>query len=129
MTQSSSPPISDSDVAARLPLKPSDFHILLALVDDDRHGYAILQRIASITAIRLDPGNLYRRLRRLLAGGLVDRVDRDCAEGEDERRRYYHLSDFGRRVSAAEEARLRRILESEPARALARERRPEEARS
>ena len=115
---------SGDDIESRLPLKPADFHILLTLVEEERHGYAILQSIAAITdgAMRLDPGNLYRRLRRLLADGLVDRVELEPSDGkEDERRRYYRLTDRGHQVAAAEQARLKRILESAPSRALARE--------
>jgi DNA-binding PadR family transcriptional regulator len=90
---------------AFLPLKPVAFQVLLSLADGERHGYAITQDIArrSSARLRIEPGNLYRFLRELLADRLVEETQR---RDDDERRRYYRLTDLGRRVAAAETARL-----------------------
>jgi len=88
-----------------LPLKPVAFQILLSLADEERHGYAIAQDIASRTSARMhvEPGNLYRFLSELLDTKLVEETGRRDA---DERRRFYRLTLLGRRVAAAETARL-----------------------
>lgn len=86
-----------------LPLTPTVFDILLALVDDELHGYAVMQGVSG----RLLPGTLYRALSRLLESGLVEASDqRPDPELDDERRRYYRLTDLGRRVIEAEALRL-----------------------
>ncbi len=110
-----------------LPLKPVDFLILLALVDGDRHGYGILRDIEETTSggVRLDAGNLYRTLRRLMIQRLVERGERRPApDADDERRRYYRLSDLGRQVLAAEAQRLERLLLLEKTRKLVAEHAP-----
>jgi DNA-binding PadR family transcriptional regulator len=92
-----------------LPLKPVAFQVLLSLADGERHGYAITQDIAGRTSaqMRLEPGNLYRSLKVLLDDGLIEESDRRPAPDlDDERRRYYRITGFGRRVAAAETARL-----------------------
>jgi DNA-binding PadR family transcriptional regulator len=94
-------------------LRPVEFHILLALAGDERHGYAILQEIARLTDGDLDvePGTLYRALRRMLADGWVsETARRPAADVDDERRRYYRLTPLGRRVATAEADRLARLL-------------------
>lgn len=82
-----------------LPLRTVEFHILLALAPGARHGYGILQDTLRRTEgeLLLEPGTLYRALRRLLAGGLVEEGEPDSGEAdrEDERRRYYHLTSLG----------------------------------
>jgi DNA-binding PadR family transcriptional regulator len=92
-----------------LPLTPPVFHILLALADEERHGYGIMQDVARQTdgALQLGPGTLYGCLKRMLAGGLVEEADerRDPAL-DDERRRYYRMTPFGRRAARAEAQRL-----------------------
>jgi DNA-binding PadR family transcriptional regulator len=90
-----------------LPLTPQQFHILLALTDGQRHGYAILRDVADRTAgaLRLGTGTLYTALARLDALGLVEESDRRPAGG-DERRRYYKLTALGRAVLSAETERL-----------------------
>ena len=92
-----------------LPLTPAVFHILLALADGEKHGYAIMQEVETLTdgKIRLGPGTLYGSIKRLLAGGMIEESDeRPDPEQDDERRRYYRLTAFGRRVLGAEAQRL-----------------------
>jgi DNA-binding PadR family transcriptional regulator len=115
-----------TDVAALLPLKPVELELLLALVDEERHGYGLVQRMAEQTdgLIRLEPGNLYRVIRRLLSAGLVQESSRRETEPGAERRRYYRLTPHGARVIDAELARMRGVLAGAPARALARRLRP-----
>ena len=108
-----------SSVDALLPLKPVDFHVLLVLTDGELHGYAMVKEIEerSDGRIRLEPGNLYRHLRRLVDDALVAPSSRRRAsEGGDERRRYYRVTAFGRRVLAAEAARMRALAAAAEAR-------------
>ena len=104
---------SDIDPESLLPLPQAAFHILVALAQGDRHGYAIMQDVAAGTGgnLKLNPGTLYTTIRRLLEQGLVIELDeRPDPEEDDERRRYYRLSDLGREVARAEAARLRQTL-------------------
>ena len=92
-----------------LPLQPAVFHILMALAEDDRHGYAIIQAIAERTdgRIRMSAGTLYRSIHRMLEEGLVVEIDqRPRPEEDDERRRYYRITPFGRKAARAEAQRL-----------------------
>ena len=92
-----------------LPLSPVAFEILLALADGERHGYSILQEIEgrSAGAISLHAGSLYRALARLLESTLIEELDTPPQSGkDDERRRYYRLTDRGFAVARAEAARL-----------------------
>jgi DNA-binding PadR family transcriptional regulator len=101
-------------VDAFLPLTPPMLHALLALADGDKHGYAILKEIARRTdgAVRLSAGTLYALVRRATADGLIIESDeRPDISLDDERRRYYRLTPLGRRVAAAEIARLESIVE------------------
>jgi DNA-binding PadR family transcriptional regulator len=96
-------------VEDHLPLTPAVFHILLALADRERHGYAIMQEVEATTEgrISMGPGTLYGSIKRLLRAGLIEESDeRPDPALDDRRRRYYRLTDFGRRVAAAEAARL-----------------------
>lgn len=93
----------------RLPLQPAVFHILMALAEEDRHGYAIMQAIAERTGrrIRMSAGTLYRSIHRMLEEGLVVEIDqRSRPDEDDERRRYYRITPFGRKVARAEAQRL-----------------------
>jgi DNA-binding PadR family transcriptional regulator len=104
---------SDFDPQSLLPLPSAAFHILVALADGDRHGYAIMQDVAAGTAgrMKLNPGTLYTTIRRLLEQGLVVELDeRPDPEEDDERRRYYRLTDNGREMAKAEAARLQQAL-------------------
>ena len=97
-----------------LPLQPATFHILIALADEDLHGYAIIQDVAARTGgeVRLSAGTLYRSIQRLLEQGLISEVrQRPAPELDDERRRYYHLTAFGAAVARAEARRLARLVE------------------
>ncbi len=96
-----------------LPLTPAVFHILLALADQERHGYAIMQEIAVVTGGRfqMGPGTLYGSIKRMIAAKLIEESDeRPDLVLDDERRRYYRLTDFGRRVAAAEAQRLTTLV-------------------
>jgi DNA-binding PadR family transcriptional regulator len=107
------------DVAALLPLKPQDYHILLVLLDVERHGYGMVKEIDRQTdgQVRLEAGNLYRSVRRLIKQGLLaESGKRPAPESDDERRRYYCITDFGRRVLTAETDRLRDLVASAEAR-------------
>lgn len=98
---------------AFLPLTPAVFHILLALADRERHGYGIMQDIAARTdgAMRMGPGTLYGSIKRMLADGLIVEVgERPDPELDDERRRYYRLTNLGQRVLHAEALRLEQLL-------------------
>jgi DNA-binding PadR family transcriptional regulator len=96
-----------------LPLPPATFHILVALADDERHGYAIMQDVAARTGgdLKLNAGTLYRSIQRMLEQGLIEEVrDRPAPELDDERRRYYRITTFGRAVAKAETRRLAQML-------------------
>ena len=96
-----------------LPLKPIELLVLTMLSAGDRHGYGIRQDIVAHTdgRIALEAGNLYRHIRALQADGLVDETEPRPVDGnEDERRIYYTLLPFGRRVLAAELERLRELM-------------------
>ncbi len=92
-----------------LPLTPPVFHILLALTDGERHGYSIMQEVVASTngIVAMGPGTLYGSIKRMLAAGLIEETDsRPDPALDDERRRYYRLTDFGRKVAVAEAERL-----------------------
>ena len=113
-----------SDTRSYLPLKPVDLQLLLALAKGEQHGYALVQEIEASTdgLVKLDPGNLYRVIKRLLAEGVI-------AESEQrrhpnvpgaERRRYYKLTALGERVLSEELRRLQALLRTPTVRAIAR---------
>ncbi len=92
-----------------LPLTPAVFHILLAMGDEERHGYGIMQEVAQLTEgqMQLGPGTLYRSIQRMVADGLIgESKERPVPELDDERRRYYRLTAYGLRVATAEAERL-----------------------
>ena len=96
-----------------LPLSPAVFHILLALADSERHGYGIMQEIFQKTdgMVRMGPGTLYGSIKRMLADGLIQETDEQPDPAmDDERRRYYRLTDFGQRVMQAEAQRLVQVV-------------------
>lgn len=116
MTQSEPTPES------QLPLSPAALHILLALADQERHGYAIMQEVEALTGgqVRMGPGTLYGSIKRMLRSGLVEEADeRPDPALDDERRRYYRLTGFGRAVLAAETGRLARLVEAAQRKTLA----------
>jgi DNA-binding PadR family transcriptional regulator len=96
-----------------LPLTPPVFHILLALADEERHGYSIMQDVARQTndALQMGPGTLYGCLKRMLAAGLIEEADeRPDPEMDDERRRYYCMTTLGKRTVRAEAERIATAL-------------------
>jgi DNA-binding PadR family transcriptional regulator len=106
--------VTIDDAGALLPLPEATFHILVALADEDRHGYAIMQDVAARTAgaLKLNPGTLYRSIQRMLEQGLlVELRTRPAAKFDDERRRYYRITPFGRNVAKAEARRLAQMLD------------------
>lgn len=110
------------DPDSLLPLPPATFHILMALADMPRHGYAIMQDIVARTdgEIRLSAGTLYRSIQRLLEQGLVTESNRRPPQARDDpRRRYYQLTRFGTAVARAETQRLERLVRLAHARNLA----------
>jgi DNA-binding PadR family transcriptional regulator len=100
---------------SQLPLPAATFHILMALADEDRHGYAIIQEVASRTGgeVRLSAGTLYRSIQRMVAHDYVAELtmrERPARDEDDARRRYYRLTPFGRAVGEAETRRLGELL-------------------
>jgi DNA-binding PadR family transcriptional regulator len=102
------------EVEALLPLTPLSFQILLALVDSERHGYGIMKEIERRTKGRMTTatGPLYLAAQRLLESGLIAESDkRPAPELDDQRRRYYKLTPFGRAVAAAEAKRMANLVD------------------
>ncbi|HET8840574.1 MAG TPA: PadR family transcriptional regulator [Ktedonobacteraceae bacterium] len=96
-----------------LPLSPAVFHILLALADGEKHGYGIMKEITQRTdgSMRIGPGTLYGSIGRMMESGLIEAsTNRPDPELDDERRRYYRLTNFGLRVAEAESRRLAQLL-------------------
>src|SRR5919202_6055815 len=94
-------------------LSTAQFHILLSLADGERHGYAIMQDVAASTngQIRMGPGTLYGTIKRMIAAKLIEEADeRPDPRLDDERRRYYRLTSFGKRVASAEAQRLSNLV-------------------
>jgi DNA-binding PadR family transcriptional regulator len=94
-------------------LRSIEFHVLLALAGEERHGYAILQEVTQLTdgEIELEPGTLYRALHRMLKDGwIAESSRRPAADLDDERRKYYRLTPLGRRIASAEADRLLRLV-------------------
>lgn len=105
--------MSETSAASLLPLSTAFFHILLALADRDRHGYAIMQDVSARTEgkVQLSAGTLYSSIRRMLEQGLLEELgESPDPTSSDERRRYYRLTPFGRRVAAAEVERLQSLV-------------------
>lgn len=103
----------NEDPTSLLPLPNAAFHILLAVADEDRHGYAIIQDVEVRTsgALKLSPGTLYRSIQRMLEQGLlVEPRQRPAPELDDERRRYYRITPFGRAVAEAESRRMSQLV-------------------
>jgi len=104
---------SARELESYLPLTPALFHVLLALADGDKHGYAILKDVSFRTGgdVRLSTGTLYGIVKRLLNDGMIQESrHRPSAEKDDERRIYYRLTPLGQRVAAAEAERHERIV-------------------
>jgi DNA-binding PadR family transcriptional regulator len=118
-------PNDNGSVDSLLPLQPATFHILLALADEDRHGYAIIQEVSARTggALRLSAGTLYRSIQRMLEQGLIiETRERPAPEEDDERRRYYKITPLGNSVAKGEARRLAQLVKMARAKGLAPER-------
>jgi DNA-binding PadR family transcriptional regulator len=104
---------NDPSVQDLLPLSPTMFHMLLALSEGERHGYALKRELARRTGGKLNPGPgaLYGSINKMLEQGLIEESDeRPEAHLDDERRRYYRITPFGRRVAQAEGVRMRQLV-------------------
>ena len=103
-----------------LPLPPATFHILLALAEGERHGYAIIQDVAEGTngELKLSAGTLYRSIARMVEQGLISEVARRRTEAGDPRRRTYRITPFGTTVARAEMRRLSDLVRLARARGL-----------
>jgi DNA-binding PadR family transcriptional regulator len=112
----------NTEAESLLPLPSASFHILVALADEDRHGYAVIKDVAARTdgALKLSPGTLYRSIDRMVQQGLIREISsRPAREMNDERRRYYRITPFGREVAMAESRRLAQMLDLARKRGLA----------
>jgi DNA-binding PadR family transcriptional regulator len=110
----------DQPAAAELtPLSPAIFHILLSLGEGERHGYALKREISARTGgrLKLGPGVLYGSVSRMLELGLIEEsADRPDPHLDDERRRYYRITPYGRKVAQAEASRMRELVQLAAAR-------------
>jgi DNA-binding PadR family transcriptional regulator len=99
------------DPSTLLPLPQSAFHILLALADGERHGYSITKEVAESTQgkIRLGSGTLYRQLKQMCTDGWIAEIERDDDDAMG--RRYYKLTQWGRRIAQSEAARLEELVQ------------------
>src|ERR1700757_3672433 len=105
--------IPDPKPDSLLPLPAATFHIPMAVADEDRHGYAIIQDVAARTGgeLKLSAGTLYRSIQRMLEQGLIEETDeRPDPEFDEERRRYYRITVFGTVVARAEARRLAQLV-------------------
>jgi len=105
--------MTDIDPQRFIPLKSQWFHIMLSLADREQHGYAIMQEVLNRTTgkVRLWPATLYGSIKRLIEAELIEESDeRPAPELDDARRRYYRLTDLGRRVLDAECERLQELV-------------------
>ncbi|MCK5650609.1 MAG: helix-turn-helix transcriptional regulator [Gemmatimonadetes bacterium] len=105
---------SERDPRDLLPLSPPVFHVLLALGDNELHGYAIMQEFERMTGGKeaLLPGTLYASIARMLEAGLVEEASGEIERGRDDRRRrYYRLTPFGQEVARAESKRMQGLLD------------------
>jgi DNA-binding PadR family transcriptional regulator len=106
---------TESAIGDFLPLTPAIHHILLALADEERHGYAIMLEVSRLTdgATKMGPGTLYGTLKRMLASRLIEEAEaRPDPALDDERRRYYRITPLGKRVLQAETARVSLLLDA-----------------
>src|SRR5260370_41793981 len=107
-------PSRDRSAAADLtPLSAAVFHILLSLGEGERHGYALKREISVRTGgrLKLGPGVLYGSINKMLELGLIEEsADRPDPHLDDERRRYYRITPYGRKVAQAEAVRMRELV-------------------
>jgi DNA-binding PadR family transcriptional regulator len=103
------------EIEAQLPLPASVMHILVALANGEKHGYAIMRDVREVSdgAVRMGSGTLYGSIKRMLEQGLIEEADeRPDPALDDQRRRYYRLTALGARVGAAEQARLAALVDA-----------------
>lgn len=115
-------PKAINDPPEPVPLPPAQLHILLALADGEKHGYAIMGEVERMTdgVVRMGPGTLYGAIKRMLNAGLIEETDeRPDPELDDERRRYYRATGFGARVLSAEAERLAQLVRTAQAKQVA----------
>jgi DNA-binding PadR family transcriptional regulator len=100
--------VAQPDPTSFLPLPQAQFHVLVALTEGERHGYAIMQAVETSSGgvVRMGPATLYGTLKRLVDQGLAEELARRPSADDDQRRRYYRLTGLGERVCAAEADRL-----------------------
>jgi DNA-binding PadR family transcriptional regulator len=112
-----SDPKNASEADRHLPLKPVVFHILLALVEKDLHGYGVIQEVRerSEGRIQLQTGPFYRHLKKLMDAGIIDETSQRPAEDDPRRGSYYQLTLFGRDVVRAEAGRLATLVSASAA--------------
>ena len=113
---------AEKDPGDLLPLPPAQLHILLALADGEKHGYAVMSEVEQMTdgEVSMGPGTLYGAIKRMLNADLIEESDdRPDPELDDERRRYYRVSGFGARVLTAELARLEQLVRAAEAKKVA----------
>ena len=106
---------SRGEVEEFLPLPASVMHIVVALADGEKHGYAILRDVAELSggAVRMGSGTLYGSIKRMLDQGLIEETEeRPDPALDDQRRRYYRLTELGQRVGAAEHRRLTSLVDA-----------------
>lgn len=104
--------MADPDPPSFLPLPQAQFHVLVALTEGERHGYAIMQAVeqSSDGIVRMGPASLYGTLKRLVDQGLAEELAHRPVPDDDQRRRYYRLTGLGQRVCAAEADRLASLV-------------------
>jgi DNA-binding PadR family transcriptional regulator len=103
-----------ADPTGLTPLSPAFFHILLSLGEGERHGYALKREISLRTGgkLKLGPGVLYGSINKMAELGLIEESEaRPDAHLDDERRRYYRITSYGRKVAQAEAARMRELVQ------------------
>src|SRR5687767_9513956 len=103
------------DPSEFVPLPTATFHILLALREEEKHGYAIMRDVESMSdgAVKIGPGTMYGSIKRMLASGLIEESDeRPDPEMDDERRRYYRCTGLGAQVCQVEVERLTKLLKN-----------------
>ena len=107
--------VAGDEVERFLPLPASVMHIVVALADGEKHGYAIMRDVAELSggAVRMGSGTLYGSIKRMLDQGLIEEADeRPDPALDDQRRRYYRLTGLGHRVGAAENRRLSSLVDA-----------------
>jgi DNA-binding PadR family transcriptional regulator len=118
---------TEQDPTDLLPLPTAQLHILLALADGEKHGYAVMSEVEQMTGgeVSMGPGTLYGAIKRMLNAGLIEESeDRPDPEIDDERRRYYRVTGFGARVLTAELERLDQLIRAARAKQVAARLRP-----